>query len=194
MWRFTACCLLALAGCGVEARSVEVPANARDPASRETVAVAFVPKSTEWPKATEEPIMVNRLVSFACATSHQTLHGPHLKPSIVVRTNAEAFAAFCAKQSPMPVGTVVLKEKHENVAATDRANEFGAMIKRAPGYDPEHGDWEYVYGSIWPKLKFERGKLANCIACHDAYAKANDYLFRSYLPDAKEVATNNTRR
>ncbi len=194
MLRVAACCLLVLAGCGAQTVTEKGPAPASDPSSTETVDVDFVSESAEWPTVTEKPILVNSWTSGQCLLPTVERHGPHLKPAIVVRTNPEAFAAFCAKQSPMPVGTVVLKEKHENEDASDRANEFGAMIKRAPGYDPEHGDWEYVYGSISPKLTFERGKLASCIACHDAYAKKYDYLFRSYLPDAKEVASNNSGR
>lgn len=194
MLRFAACCLFVLVGCGVQATTEKDPAPASDRSSAETADVSFTPGSAEWPAVTDKPILVNPLMTMQCLRPTVERHGPHLKPAIVVRTNPEAFDAFCAKQSPMPVGTVVLKEKHENENASDRANEFGAMIKRAPGYDPEHGDWEYVYGSILPKLTLERGKLANCIACHDAYAKKNDYLFRSYLPEAKEVATNSAGR
>ena len=54
------------------------------------------------------------------------------------------------------------------------------MIKREPGYDPGHGDWEYADVRLEPEKKVARGKIASCIACHDG-KKNDDYLFRDYL-------------
>lgn len=86
---------------------------------------------------------------------------------------------------PHPVGTVIIKEKYNLIEdAKQRINPkaFGVMIKHEPGYDPEHGDWEYAYIELKEPNTITgatRGKLASCIDCH-ANRKLTDYVFRSY--------------
>jgi len=48
------------------------------------------------------------------------------------------------------------------------------MIKRRPGYDPAHGDWEYFY--FEDANKVESGKMNSCIQCHSGAAD-KDYVF-----------------
>ncbi len=197
MWRFLAASCLLLSGCDpsrnidatVEVTAPPPPISAAKPWPAEIVA-AIPTSSADWPRVTDRPISVEVDTATLCAPAFVKPedHGPHYVPSIVVRTNPEALDAFRAKQSPMPVGTIVLKEKHASVEALEPAHAFGAMIKREPGYDPENGDWEYVYGTIAGEPTLERGKLATCIACHSAYQNENDYLFRDYLPDHEETA------
>ena len=101
--------------------------------------------------------------------------GPHGERTILVRTNPEAIDSVQERHAPLPVGTVVVKEKHASETADGPPNEYGAMVQREPGYDPEHGDWEYVYVTRKPVLMITRGKLASCIDCH-AKARDKDYL------------------
>jgi len=145
---------------------------------------------SDWPTATEKPVLVDPIVASFCRAPSQTelkareaerkRHGPHYKPSIVVRTNAEAIGAFKAGDAPLPVGTIIIKEKHNDLLAKGPPADFGAMVKREPGYDPEHGDWEYLYVVSKPEKTVTRGKLESCIDCH-SHAKDKDYLFRTYL-------------
>jgi hypothetical protein len=106
-------------------------------------------------------------------------HGPHYQLAIVVRTNPAAIDAFRAGQT-LPIGAVVVKEKHQTLEAAGPPDEYAAMVKRRPGYDPEHGDWEYLYVVRRPEQWVTRGRLAWCINCHTA-ARDADYLFRTYL-------------
>jgi hypothetical protein len=54
------------------------------------------------------------------------------------------------------------------------ASLYFAMVKRAPGYDPAGGDWEYLVAAAGGQVE-ERGKLALCARCH---AEApHDHLF-----------------
>jgi hypothetical protein len=199
-WLTAGCVAFALAGCERRsetpaAPSIEPPVEVvkRDTEVPVEIREVLGTDETEWPNASGViPVMQDMYV--LCGPPSDVNYGPHYKPAIVVRTNPEALDAFMAKQSPMPVGTIVLKEKHTTVSATDAPNEFGAMIKREPGYDPENGDWEYVFGTISPKVTVERGKLANCIACHSAYAKENDYLFRSYVPEKVAAVSEDSAR
>ena len=57
------------------------------------------------------------------------------------------------------------------------SNGVGGMIKRAPGYDPAHGDWEYFY--FEKPEKIERGRIATCVKCH-AYAHTTDHVYGTW--------------
>jgi hypothetical protein len=145
----------------------------------------------KWPTATDQPVRVDPQVFTYCRelspAETQALeaarkrNGPHFAPSIVVRTNPEAIAAFKAAKAPLPAGTTIVKEKHIDREAKEAPYAYGAMIKREPGYDAEHGDWEYLYVVLTPEKTVTRGRLESCIDCH-AHAKDKDYVFRTYLP------------
>lgn len=50
------------------------------------------------------------------------------------------------------------------------------MVKMAPGYDPQNGDWWYAsYDATGTKV-IEQGRLDGCIPCHKQASKT-DYLF-----------------
>jgi hypothetical protein len=180
MKRMTVLFVAALAaGCG--------PTAAEPPAPPPDEGINFA----GWPAATEQPHPVMPVsYSFCTAPSPQdpparavnpAEHGPHDRPAIVVRTSPEVIDLFRAGRSPLPVGAVVVKEKHDGPIASGPPAAYGAMVKREPGYDPAHGDWEYVYATERSEKSVTRGKLASCIECH-ARAKETDYLFRTYLP------------
>jgi hypothetical protein len=162
-----------------------------EPATVTPVEVDLEQDHSPWPMVTKEPYRVP-FGSFAdcrAPTKEEQLetatfphgHGPHALHAIVVRINPEALEAFQQRQ-PVPVGTVIVKEKHiEKV--TDKPHSIGYMIKREAGYDPKYGDWEYAYRVTNKEGKPEltRGKLTSCVDCH-SYASDRDYLYRSYLP------------
>lgn len=145
-----------------------------------------------WPTATAKPYRIDAGLYFFCAPptperqkrleAEQKRHGPHHRPSIVVRTNPAAIGAFRAGR-PMPAGAVVVKEKHWGEEATGPPVEYAAMVKRDAGYDPDHGDWEYVHVVAQPERQVTRGRLESCINCH-ATMRDKDYLFRTYLQPA----------
>jgi hypothetical protein len=132
---------------------------------------------SDWPTATDRPVNVFPQVARMCAAPSSAReiwaqgggpkrHGPHFKHWIVVRVNPGALEAFKAGDSPVPVGTVVVKEKHTKPRAEEPAAEYGAMIKREPGYDPQNGDWEYLYVVRRPEKQVARGRLSSCVECH----------------------------
>jgi Cytochrome P460 len=98
-----------------------------------------------------------------------------------VKVNPVGIDAFLAR-TPVPVGTVVVKEKMTGGTVV----AVGTMTKREPGYDADHGDWEYGYrelkGDAPPPTT---GKIDSCIACH-RIAEKKDFLFRTYLPHQKK--------
>lgn len=142
-----------------------------------------------WQKAGQNPILVPGRVIAECVPQPAAVAydpskpregGPHARPAIVVRVNPIGFDAFRNGQFPLPVGTVIVKEKHGSLSAQDKPNEYGAMVKREPGYDPTRGDWEYVYVVREPEKKVTRGQIESCIYCH-VRQMDQDYTFRTYL-------------
>jgi hypothetical protein len=121
----------------------------------------------------------------ARAKEEEARSGPHAQHAIAVRVNPEAVDAYQTTQ-PMPVGAVVVKEKwwgfspgganfdikRADLDKLPASTEYGMMIKREPGYDPAHGDWQYVYVEAG---KVTEGRLPSCIQCHSQF-KARDYL------------------
>ncbi len=144
---------------------------------------------TGWPKVTEKPFPIALQFYYFCRAPSpeqiqqqkdlEKLHGPHAKASIIVRVNPIGLAQFKAGQ-PVPVGTMVVKEKYPDYSPDATPAAVAAMIKHEPGYDPEHGDWEYAYEQFSPEHKMSRGKIESCIECHKG-TRSTDYLFRPYL-------------
>ena len=115
----------------------------------------------------------------------QKTHGVHAYSAITIYMNTAAASAFEQHKSTYPPGSVIVKEKtfgsyqksvtsYETVRPKDGV---GGMIKRAPGFDPAHGDWEYFY--FEDPAKIENGKISSCIACH-AGAAESDHVFGSW--------------
>lgn len=83
-------------------------------------------------------------------------------------------------------GTVFLKEHY--VSSSGRPSNgtmLVLMIKEKPGYDPEYGNWKYVWidgitGTLIDEGNSSNKNLyANCIECHANMAD-RDYVFSTY--------------
>jgi hypothetical protein len=134
-----------------------------------------------WAAFTPQPIRVSKEAFLLCrATPEQIARGPHFAPAVNVFANPIAFSAIrSASAGNMPVGSVVVKEKWWNERAS-QPSAYAAMVKREAGYDPDNGDWEYVYVQLEGERRVQRGRMQNCIACHQG-AASRDYLYRTYL-------------
>ncbi len=180
-------------GCGEQSRGKLVPAA-------ESPSVAEIAQSfTNYAAVSTRGALVNRELFLLCRGVTQTdldmerkKHGPHTYTAITVFMNPPAAAAFAATNLPYPVGSVVVKQKALGWPAesepggkiTQSAEGVGGMVKRAPGYDPEHGDWEYFYFEasyfyFQDPAKIEQGKIQSCVRCH-AGAKATDHVFGTW--------------
>lgn len=147
---------------------------------------------SQWPTVTQKPIPVApeliaycRLPTPSRREEAMKIHGPHTEAAIVVRVNSAGIERFKTGQT-VPTGTIVVKEKFSDPLAISPPTAIGVMIKREPGYDPEHGDWEYAYEERSPKTEqtLVRGRLESCIKCHSG-ARDTDYLFRGYLQEVR---------
>lgn len=114
-------------------------------------------------------------------------YGPHVGPSLRLFANDLAMEHLrTGRPGPLPVGAAIVKEKWLPDADTSMTLiAYAAMIKHERGYDPSHGDWEYLYVDLADEDEsVERGKLPGCRDCH-ARAATKDYLFRTHLKDSK---------
>ena len=139
---------------------------------------------SRWPSVTDKPVPVQIGVWVLCrsATPQEAAaaEGPHARHLIKVRVSPEAIKPF-RDNRPLPIGAMVIKEKHVLSSDSDPLREYAVMIKRGPGYYAEGGDWEYAYVTLTPDRKVSRGRLAECARCHSS-VKDRDFLFRSYHP------------
>lgn len=138
---------------------------------------------------TNEPVMVDPGLAALCIgiwRSHveeaREYTGPHAHTSIRIYMNEPAHAAFRESAKKYPIGSIIVKEKQGlpfreegTVESYSKTHDgVGGMIKRAPGFDPEHGDWEYFYFDDASQV--EQGKISSCIECHRGAAKS-DHVF-----------------
>ena len=101
---------------------------------------------------------------------------PHATPSIHVYVNSLADETITQKRKVFPAGAVIVKEKLGDDGAV---TGVGGMVKRAAGFDPKNGDWEYFYSD--KASGFSIGRLQNCADCH-GNVKETDYVFSVWKP------------
>ena len=135
---------------------------------------------------TSEPVLVDADLARLCTVATQAAldaarerSGPHALSAVRIYMSDAAAKEFVEINPRYPVGSVIVKEKVRWGAADDAGgnpprNGVGGMIKRAPGYDPAHGDWEYFY--FEEAAKIERGRIESCIRCHRRAADT-DHVF-----------------
>lgn len=103
-------------------------------------------------------------------------HAGESKEFNVVYFNEAASAALkAAKPAKFPVGSIIVSEK---LSKPDDAppQSIAVMVKRAAGFNPSAGDWEFliVNGSL-DRVR-ERQKKGRCAECH-ASQRENDFVF-----------------
>lgn len=173
-----------LAGC-TPADGVAEPSNkASDQLDVRQVASTY----RELRAMTKRPVFVNPFLAMLCRGATQDeveaarkISGPHAHTAVSIFMNDAAANTFGKSSATYPVGSIIVKEKkglgYHSIHSWQptRVNDgVGGMIKRSPGYDPAHGDWEYFYFEDVDKV--ESGKIDACIQCHSGVA-GKDYVF-----------------
>ena len=143
-------------------------------------------KYRQWTLVNPTPQFMEPLSALSCAINvGRQEDSPHLRKYVSVFVNPVGREQMMTKQSPkFPVGTMIVKEKLGSPDSKE-PELLTAMIKRAPGYNPENGDWEYLTLNGAATRIVEQGKLTRCSGCHKWY-KDRDFITRTYLPE--EVA------
>jgi len=145
-----------------------------------------------YPIVTDHEVLVNPELARLCiGISRERVevlrmkHGPHANTAILIYMNEPAARAFSTGSAAYPEGAVIVKRKriHDYVdrksgkSMRSAENGVGGMVKRAAGFDPTHGDWEYFY--FEDVTKIEAGRIDSCIRCHEG-AKDKDYVFGTW--------------
>jgi len=97
--------------------------------------------------------------------------GPHTGALVNIYVTSGAVDSMSSSRRQFAEGTILLKEK---LSAEGDAVAVGGMVKRAPGFDRAHHDWEYFYAEKGKPIS--KGLLPNCIACH-AKVESADYVY-----------------
>lgn len=132
-------------------------------------------------RLTKEPRLISpsfgaycSLASKQAADARDASYGPHMARALHTYANPVAVDAITAIPAEFPIGAVIVKEKLKlGKRGRYYFSEVGGMIKRAKGYDPANGDWEFFFYT--PGGEFNTGKLANCIDCHSGGKR--DHVF-----------------
>jgi hypothetical protein len=137
---------------------------------------------------TSQPVHVDPRLAMMCRGAEEREveaarkgTGPHAHSAVRIYMNELAANAFRGRSTTYPVGSVIVKEKRPQFywsEATRRSikphDGVGGMVKRSPGFDRAHGDWEYFYFEEGSKI--ESGRITSCVGCH-AGASTRDYVF-----------------
>lgn len=151
-----------------------------------TAAVGPIDGYKRWTRVNPEPKLVPSQTAALCApasvaVSQTDLVSPHRDKYVTVYVNDIGRPAMQEQLKPVfPEGSIVVKEKL-TAKESSTPELLTVMRKRERGYDPEHGDWEYLVFDGDGKTMKESGKLQKCQECH-AREKATDYVSRDYMP------------
>jgi Cytochrome P460 len=141
-----------------------------------------------WTKANAQPVLMAMRTALLCAPVRPVsgaidVEGPtspHHDKYITVYVNDVGRKAMLEELKPgFPEGSVIVKEKLPD-ASSQSPELLTVMIKRAKGFNPESGDWEYMVVNGSGTRVESRGKLENCRSCH-LTRPDSDYVFRTYL-------------
>jgi hypothetical protein len=170
-------CLSAVVAITLRSGSREVTSTA-SPVTDEELISGY----KKWTRVNPEPVTMAAQASQACAAvAMPDPNNPHSRKFITVYVNDIGRHAMMEEETPhFPQGSIVVKEKLSTPMSTT-PELLTVMIKRASGYNPESGDWEYLVTDGTGKSIQKRGKLENCQGCH-LRDKSTDYISRSYLP------------
>jgi hypothetical protein len=139
---------------------------------------------TTWARVTHEPFRVSPAISALCTAPTAGNVNPHANAYINVYVNEIGRSAMLKQDiNRFPAGSVIVKEKLHSEQSTE-PDLLTVMVKRAPGFNPAVGDWEFAVVDGKATSVQARGKLANCMECHKTVS-GSDYVFRTYLTGQK---------
>ena len=164
---------LTMIGCAEVSRS-----SPKEPESD----LSALAKYREWTLVNPTPQFMAPASAIACDINlGRRESSPHVRKYVSVFVNPVGREQMMTKRSPkFPIGTMIVKQKLGSPDSTE-PELLTAMIKRAPGYNPENGDWEYLTLNGAATRIVEQGKLERCSSCHKSYDDS-DFVTRTYLP------------
>jgi len=132
-----------------------------------------------------EPREVSFQLAMLCSIPSEQVYaqdreryGVHSLARVYLYANPAARAALDQPNRKFAPGAIIVEEKlgeHEKVIGVS------AMQKMAPGYDPEGGDWKYLYSADG---QLSEGRLDNCRSCHLRAKESDNVHFGAQDPQS----------
>jgi hypothetical protein len=139
-----------------------------------------IAKYRQWTLVNPTPVVMNPRAAIACARVTAGPFDPHETKWASVYVNAKGASAMMTEEHPrFPEGSIIVKEKLQD-QHSEKPELLTAMIKHAPGYNPESRDWEYLVLDGPVSKIIEQGKLSSCNECHEKYVYT-DFVTMRYL-------------
>jgi hypothetical protein len=135
-----------------------------------------------WQQRTAQPVAISAQIFSLCRLptlpEQQFASSEHGQDRALLDwLNPGAGTGFAANgATPFPVGAAIVKEKLVPSASGYTLAALGVMIKRQPGFDSPHADWEFAYWEEAPGLLQGGPEAEYCGGCH-AGARASDLVF-----------------
>lgn len=134
-----------------------------------------------WEKRTEDPQPISAEIFALCRGPTQaeedfvaSEHGDMLY--LLDWLDPGAAAVFAgASSGPFPVGATIVKEKLVLESGGYILHALGLMLKREPGFDPAHGDWQFGYWNATDGMIAGAAENAHCGNCHAG--SSTDFVF-----------------
>jgi Cytochrome P460 len=153
-------------------------------------------RGTALEEVTVKPLLLHSRTALLCRppTPQETAEdaaNPHVNKYSRLYVDKAGRAAAEGHEPFYPEGTVLLKEKlpeaddGKGAAAAGPVPElFTGMLKRAKGFNPDCGDWEFFTVSGDAGKLTSRGKTATCMECHQRYPDT-DFTTRLLVPERR---------
>ena len=154
-----------------------------DTAAGASVAAAIADYQT-WKRRTDQPVALAAEIFSLCRSPSlaemgflDSEHGVQQR-LVLDWLNPGAVTAYEHRDTlPFPVGAAIIKEKLvRETTGTLALVARGVMIKRDPGFDPAHGDWEFAYWEPTAGLLTGAVESKHCGDCHLG-AQPTDFVF-----------------
>ncbi len=180
----TAKCFLILAALTAAVTGIALGTRKHEPTTLE-----LVKDYTKWKKANPKPVLLSTSLDLLCRgvmpeeREYYQKENPHFDRYITVYVNPIGETAMM-KGGEFPVGSIIVKEKQPGGSVLLKPGGpmllNTVMIKRAKGYNPACGDWQFAaIDGFTAKLNGD-GKLESCMFCHKDQAK-QDFVYRTYI-------------
>ena len=112
---------------------------------------------------------------WTSVTSNPVRSKGHNNNWVGIYVDELAKATYLSASSPYPTCARIVKPIYTDKSGTN-VRKLTIMVKMAPGYDPENGDWWYASSDATGTRVAPQGRLDGCIPCHKN-ASETDYLF-----------------
>ncbi|MEQ1904845.1 MAG: cytochrome P460 family protein [Pirellulaceae bacterium] len=143
----------------------------------------FVRDRKEHIRVTSLPFLMDPITNTRCRSPGLSVESkwnasqPHPTAAFHIYCNEPGNAPLWDVFEKFPAGAMIVKEK---IRAEDGATElFTGMLKHESGYSAEHGDWEYFTVDRQANNVKSRGRLKECMECHQQY-EAFDFVTKVY--------------